>query len=258
MSEIRPLILISNDDGISAPGIRTLIRLMKKLGDVFVVAPDSPQSGMSHAVTLESTLYSERRYIEGGETIEYACSGTPVDCVKLAINKLLPRKPDLCVSGINHGANSSINVLYSGTMAAALEGAIAGVPSIGFSLLDHAIDADFSQSEEYVLRIARQAIDKGLPKGTCLNVNIPKLHQQALKGMKVCRQSDGHWEEDFDERVNPMGKTYYWLSGKFFNHDHGKDTDIWALENGYISIVPVLYDVTHHKVIDQIKAWNHE
>lgn len=258
MSKERPLILVSNDDGISAPGIRHLICLMKKLGDVFVVAPNSPQSGMSHAITLESMLFSERVQIEGPEVTEYACSGTPVDCVKLAMNKLLARKPDLCVSGINHGANSSVNVLYSGTMAAALEGAIAGVPSIGFSLLDYSQDADFSQSEDHVLRIARHALESGLPSGICLNVNIPKLSREQIKGVKVCRQSDGHWEEDFDERMNPMGKTYYWLTGKFYNHDEGKDTDIWALENGYISIVPVMFDVTAHEHIQQLNFLNHE
>ena len=258
MSKERPLILVSNDDGISAPGIRYLIRLMKKLGDVFVVAPNSPQSGMSHAITLESMLFSERVSTEESEVTEYVCSGTPVDCVKLAMNKLLARKPDLCVSGINHGANSSINVLYSGTMAAALEGSIAGVPSIGFSLLDYSLDADFSQSEDYVLRIARHALENGLPLGICLNVNIPKLSREQIKGVKVCRQSDGHWEEDFDERMNPMGKTYYWLTGKFYNHDEGKDTDIWALENGYISVVPVKFDVTAHDHIQQLNFLKHE
>jgi len=258
MSKERPLILVSNDDGISAPGIRYLIRLMKKLGDVFVVAPNSPQSGMSHAITLESMLFSERVNIEVSEVTEYACSGTPVDCVKLAMNKLLDRKPDLCVSGINHGANSSVNVLYSGTMAAAIEGAIAGVPSIGFSLLDFAQDADFYQSEDHVLRIARHALENGLPSGVCLNVNIPKLSREQIKGVKVCRQSDGYWEEDFDERMNPMGKTYYWLSGKFYNHDEGKDTDIWALENGYISVVPVKFDVTAHDHIQQLNFLNDE
>ena len=258
MSKERPLILVSNDDGISAPGIRHLIRLMKKLGDVFVVAPNSPQSGMSHAITLESMLFSERVHIEGSEVTEFACSGTPVDCVKLAMNKLLDRKPDLCVSGINHGANSSVNVLYSGTMAAAIEGAIAGVPSIGFSLLDYAQAADFSQSEDHVLRIARHALENGLPSGVCLNVNIPKLSREQIKGVKVCRQSDGYWEEDFDERMNPMGKTYYWLTGKFYNHDEGKDTDIWALENRYISVVPVKFDVTAHDHIQQLNFLNDE
>ena len=258
MSKERPLILVSNDDGISAPGIRHLIRLMQKLGDVFVVAPNSPQSGMSHAITLESMLFSERVSVEESGVTEYACSGTPVDCVKLAMNKLLDRKPNLCVSGINHGANSSVNVLYSGTMAAALEGAIAGVPSIGFSLLDYSQDADFSQSEDHVLRIARHVLESGLPSVICLNVNIPKLSREQIKGVKVCRQSDGHWEEDFDERMNPMGKTYYWLTGKFYNHDEGKDTDIWALENGYISVVPVKFDVTAHHHIQQLNFLNHE
>ena len=258
MSKERPLILVSNDDGISAPGIRHLIRLMQKLGEVFVVAPNSPQSGMSHAITLESMLFSERVSVEESGVTEYACSGTPVDCVKLAMNKLLDRKPDLCVSGINHGANSSVNVLYSGTMAAALEGAIAGVPSIGFSLLDYSQDADFSQSEDHVLRIACHVLESGLPSGICLNVNIPKLSREQIKGVKVFRQSDGHWEEDFDERMNPMGKTYYWLTGKFYNHDEGKDTDIWALENGYISVVPVKFDVTAHHHIQQLNFLNHE
>ena len=258
MSKKRPLILVSNDDGISAPGIRYLIRLMKRLGDVFVVAPNIPQSGMSHAITLESMLFSERVSKEESEVTEYSCTGTPVDCVKLAMNKLLARKPDLCVSGINHGANSSVNVLYSGTMAAALEGTIAGVPSIGFSLLDYSQDADFSQSEEHVLRIARHTLENGLPSGICLNVNIPKLIREQIKGIKVCRQSNGYWEENFDERMNPMGKKYYWLTGKFYNYDKGKDTDIWALENGYVSVVPVKFDMTAHDHIQQLYFLNHE
>ena len=258
MSKKRPLILVSNDDGISAPGIRYLIHLMKKLGDVFVVAPNSPQSGMSHAITLESMLFSERVNKVESKVKEYSCSGTPVDCVKLAMNKLLPRKPDLCVSGINHGANSSVNILYSGTMAAALEGTIAGVPSIGFSLLDYSQDADFSQSEDHVLRIARHTLKNGLPSGICLNVNIPKLIREHIKGIKVCRQSNGYWEEDFDERMNPMGKNYYWLTGKFYNYDKGKDTDIWALENGYVSVVPVKFDLTAHDHIQHLYSLNHE
>ena len=248
----KPLILVTNDDGITAPGLRTLIHVMNKIGEVVVVAPDSPQSGMGHAITISDTLYSKKEKIDDGPQVEYSISGTPADCVKFAIREILDRKPDLCVSGINHGANSSVNVLYSGTMAAALEGAIAGVPSIGFSLLDYSQDADFSQSEDHVLRIARHVLESELPSGICLNVNIPKLSREQIKGVKVCRQSDGHWEEDFDERMNPMGKTYYWLTGKFYNHDEGKDTDIWALENGYISVVPVKFDVTAHHHIHQL------
>ena len=257
MNKERPLILVVNDDGITAPGIRTLIRLMKTLGDVLVVAPDSPQSGMGHAITLNSMLYSERVHEDKGQQLEYACSGTPVDCVKLAMNKLVPRKPDLCVSGINHGSNASINVLYSGTMAAAIEGAIEGIPSIGFSLLDYSQDADFSQSEDYVLKIAQQVLENSIPKGTCLNVNIPNVKNEVIKGVRVCRQANGNWDEKFDERVNPLGKTYYWLTGKFENYDKGTDTDIWALNNNYISVVPVMFDVTAHQAIDGLKQMNH-
>ena len=257
MSKKRPLILVVNDDGITAPGIRTLIRLMKDIGDVFVVAPDGPQSGMGHAITLDSTLHAERVHIDQGDQVEYACSGTPVDCVKLAMNKLLPRRPDLCVSGINHGSNSSINVLYSGTMSAAVEGAIEGLPSIGFSLLDHSHDADFTHCEDFVTKITKQVLENGLPKGVCLNVNIPKLNKEAIKGIKICRQANGNWEEEFDERVSPQGKTYYWLTGKFVNYDNGEDTDIWALENDYISVVPVMFDVTAHHAIQQLNSWNH-
>jgi len=257
MNKERPLILVVNDDGFTAPGIRTLIRLMKTLGEVIVVAPDSPQSGMGHAITLNSMLHAERVHVNEGELIEYTCSGTPVDCVKLAMNKLVPRKPDLCVSGINHGSNASINVLYSGTMAAALEGAIEGIPSIGFSLLDYSPDADFSQSEDYVLKIAEQVLANPMPKGTCLNVNIPKVKKEDLKGVRVCRQANGNWDEEFDERVNPLGKTYYWLTGKFVNYDQGTDTDIWALDNNYISVVPVMFDVTAHRAIQELKSLNY-
>ena len=177
--------------------------------------------------------------------------------MKLAMNKLVPRRPDLCVSGINHGSNSSINVLYSGTMSAAIEAAIQGIPSIGFSLLDYSHDADFSQCEEHVTKLAKQVLENGLPNGVCLNVNIPKLKKEAIKGIKICRQANGNWEEEFDERVSPQGKTYYWLTGKFVNYDKGEDTDIWALENNYISVVPVMFDVTAHHAIQQLNSWNH-
>ena len=257
MDKERPLILVVNDDGVTAPGIRTLIRLMKTLGEVMVVAPDSPQSGMGHAITLNSMLHANRVQVDEGNQVEYACSGTPVDCVKLAMNKLVPRKPDLCVSGINHGSNASINVLYSGTMAAAIEGAIEGIPSIGFSLLDYSHDADFSQCEDYVLKIAEQVLENPIPKGICLNVNIPNVKKDALKGVRVCRQANGNWDEEFDERVNPMGKTYYWLTGKFENADEGTDTDIWALNNNYISVVPVMFDLTAHQLVQNLKALNH-
>ena len=253
----KPLILVSNDDGITAPGIRALIEVVKDFGDVVVVAPDGPQSGMGHAITLNSTLRCDQVHIDkSGDIQEYACSGTPVDCVKLAVSAILDRKPDLCVSGINHGSNSSINVIYSGTMSAAVEGALEGIPSIGFSLLDHDFDADFSESKTVVRKMVEKVLEEGLPDGTCLNVNIPKLSVEDLNGYKVCRQADANWVEDFDERKDPMGRTYYWLTGSFQNFDKGNDTDEWALANGYVSIVPVHYDITAHKSIPFLKSWN--
>ena len=236
MSE-RPLILVTNDDGIAAPGIRTLIEVMLDLGDVVVVAPDSPQSGMGHAITIKSTLHLEKVVIDDGKQPEYSCSGTPADCVKLAVNEILGRRPDLCVSGINHGSNSSINVIYSGTMSAALEAGIEGIPAIGFSLLDYNYNANFEASN------------------VVLNVNIPNLSQSEIKGVKICRQAKANWEEEFDKRKTPQGKDYYWLTGKFVNLDNGEDTDEWALENGYVSVVPVQFDLTAHHCIQQLNTW---
>lgn len=252
----KPLILVSNDDGILAPGIRALIEVVREIGEVVVVAPNKPQSGMGHAITLNSTLRCDEIQIDRVSQKEYECSGTPADCVKLALSVILERKPDLCVSGINHGANSSINVIYSGTMSAALEGAIGGVPSIGFSLLDYSHDADFSTAKIVVKNIVNKILKEGLPKGRCLNVNIPKLAFSEIKGYKICRQADASWKEDFVVRKDPTGKTYYWLKGIFQNHDDGKDTDEWALANGYVSIVPVQYDITSYDFISELKSWN--
>ncbi|NNK40409.1 MAG: 5'/3'-nucleotidase SurE, partial [Winogradskyella sp.] len=201
----RPLILVTNDDGITAPGLRTLISVMKELGEVIVVAPDSPQSAMGHAITINSTLHLEKVTIDDGEQLEYSCSGTPADCVKLAVNEILKRKPDLCVSGINHGSNSSINVIYSGTMSAALEAGIEGIPAIGFSLLDYNWNANFEDCKSFVKTIASNVINHGLPDGVVLNVNIPKLKKSDIKGIKVCRQARANWKEEFDKRTNPMG-----------------------------------------------------
>lgn len=256
MKKQRPLILVTNDDGITAPGIRALIEVMNTIGDVCVVAPDSPQSGMGHAITINDTLYCDPVFL--GKTqpqTEYSCSGTPVDCVKLAVNEILKRKPDLCVSGINHGSNSSINVIYSGTMSAAVEAGTLGIPSIGFSLLDYSLEADFEACKSYVHSIATQCLNNGIPKGVVLNVNIPKLNKEEIKGVKVCRQANAHWQEEFDQRVNPLGRKYYWLTGEFINEDKGEDTDEWALKNGYISVVPVQFDLTAHHAIKDINSW---
>ena len=256
MNSNKPLILVTNDDGINAPGIRFLIDIMNIFGDVVVVAPDSPQSGMGHAITINNTLYCEPIVINKNEPqSEYSCSGTPADCVKIAVNEILKRKPDLCVSGINHGSNSSINVIYSGTMSAAVEAGTKGIPAIGFSLLDYSLDADFTHSREFVKRITLECLNNGVPKGVVLNVNIPKISNTKLKGIKICRQANGVWEEQFDKRTNPLGREYYWLSGKFVNNDPGEDTDEWALENGYVSITPTQYDLTAHQVIKKISNW---
>jgi 5'-nucleotidase len=252
----KPLILVTNDDGISAPGIRTLVEVMSEIGDVVVVAPDKPQSAMGHAITINSTLYLNRISPENAFITEYNCSGTPVDCVKLAVNEILKRKPDLCVSGINHGSNSSINVIYSGTMSAAVEAGIEGIPAIGFSLLDYDWNADFSQIRSFVRKITLQTLENGLPKGTILNVNFPKLKENEIKGIKICRQAKAIWMEKFDKRKTPQGKDYYWLTGEFVNEDKGEDTDEWALEQGYVSVVPVQFDMTAHHAIQQLNSWN--
>ncbi len=252
-----PLILVTNDDGITAPGLRALIRYMKELGDVVVVAPDNPQSGMGHAITLDNTLYLQKVTIDSnsGALAEYSCSGTPADCVKLALQELLGRKPDICVSGINHGSNSSINVIYSGTMSAAIEAGIEGIPAIGFSLCDYSWDANFGPSEYSVKKIVSEALEKRIPNGVVLNVNIPKTNGNELKGVKICRQARANWKEKFDKRTNPMGKDYYWLTGEFELLDRGEDTDEWALANGYISVVPTQFDLTAHHVIQDLNSW---
>ncbi len=255
MKKNKPLILVTNDDGISAPGIQALVEVMKTLGDVVVVAPDKPQSGMGHAITINSTLRIQKVEIYGVKE-EYSCSGTPVDCVKFAVNKIMKRKPDLCVSGINHGSNMSINVIYSGTMSAAVEGAIENIPSIGFSLCDYSIDADFSTAKKIVKTIAENVLKNGLPNDVCLNVNIPKAKITEIKGIKICRQARANWIEELDERHDPSGKPYYWLTGKFENFDLGKkDTDVWALDNNYVSVVPTQFDMTAHTAIKKLEKW---
>lgn len=251
----RPLILVTNDDGISAPGIRTLISVMKEIGKVVVVAPDSPQSGMGHAITVNNTLYLNETKIDATIEEEYSCSGTPADCVKLAVNEILKRKPDLCVSGINHGSNSSINVIYSGTMSAAVEAGIEGIPAIGFSLLDYNWNADFEATKTFIKKITLEVLEHGLPDGVVLNVNFPKLKEQDIKGIRVCRQAKAMWVEEFDKRKTPHGRDYYWLKGEFVNQDKGEDTDEWALAHDYISLVPVQFDLTAHHTIQHLNTW---
>jgi 5'-nucleotidase len=251
----RPVILVTNDDGITAPGIRNLVDAVKDLGKIVVVAPDKPQSGMGHAITIGHPL--RLHAVQAFEGIEaYQCTGTPVDCVKLAVDKILHRKPDICLSGINHGANHSINVIYSGTMSAAVEAAIESIPSIGFSLLDYSIEADFSAAKLYARNIVMKMLSTRLDKHTILNVNFPAVEQKLIRGVKLCRQAYAKYEEDFLERDDPHGRKYFWLTGEFVNFDKGRDTDVWALKNNYVSIVPVKFDMTNYKLKTKLeKTW---
>jgi 5'-nucleotidase len=252
-TEQEKIILVTNDDGVTAPGIRALIEAVSPLGKVVVVAPDSPQSGQGHAITIGTPLRLEQVYIFDG--IEaWQCSGTPVDCVKLARDKILHRLPDLCVSGINHGANHSINVIYSGTMSAAMEAAIEGVSSVGFSSLDYSFEQDFILSKKVAFTVAKKMLETKLPEGTLFNVNIPIAKEEDFKGIRISRQADAKWVEAFDERRDPRGKKYYWLTGEFVNRDSGEDTDVWALANNYASLVPVQFDLTDYKLKKQIEA----
>lgn len=241
-----PTILITNDDGITAPGIRNLVESVKDLGNVFVVAPDSPQSGMGHAITIGKPLRLDAVDVFADMGVQaWQCSGTPVDCVKLANDVILKgKKADICLSGINHGSNASINVIYSGTMSAAMEAAVEGIPSAGFSLQDFTFDADFSVSRIVARAVTKRILTQELPEHLLLNVNIPKLSATDFKGIRLCRQADAKWSENFERRKDPRGRDYYWMTGKFINRDMGEDTDIEALNNGYASIVPVAIDLT--------------
>src|SRR5262245_13225495 len=251
----KPVILVTNDDGITAPGIRNLVEAVKDLGKIVVVAPDKPQSGMGHAITIGQPLrlHSVNTF---GDIEAYQCSGTPVDCVKLAVDKILHRKPTLCLSGINHGANHSINVIYSGTMSAAVEAAIESIPSAGFSLLDYNIEADFTGARKYARIVVEKMLKTNLGKHTVFNVNIPSVPEELLNGIMICKQAYAKYEEDFVERVDPNGRKYYWLTGEFINFDKGKDTDVWALANNYVSVVPVQFDLTNYVLKTKLqKLW---
>lgn len=249
------MILVTNDDGIVAPGIRALVEVAKQFGDVLVVAPDSPQSGQGHAITLNKPLKLRKVSVFDGVEA-YECSGTPVDCVKLAKNVILKgQKIDLCVSGINHGSNSALNILYSGTMSAAMEASIENIDSIGFSLSDFSFDADFTAAKYYAEKIIKAVLNQSLGDCKLLNVNIPTGDISALKGIKVCRQGKGTWVEEFQEGQDPRGEKYYWLTGKFvsFEDEDDIENDIWALKNNYVSVVPSYHDLTHYASLSGIK-----
>ena len=253
MKEQRPLILIANDDGYRAGGLQALVEAARPYGDLLVVAPTEGRSGMSHAITVNVPIRLEKYLDEAGLTM-YMCNGTPADCVKIALNKLIDRHPTLLLTGINHGANSSSSVLYSGTMAAAIEGCMYNIPAIGFSLLDHSAKADFKPYLPYVRKFIENILQNGLRQGTCLNVNIPKIPVSDIKGIRVCRQARGYWQEEFDFHIDPNNREYYWLTGDYFNEEpEANDTDEWALKNNYISVVPVQIDLTCYKSMDKLK-----
>lgn len=252
----KPLVLITNDDGHAAPGIRKLINLMLNFADVVVVAPDGARSGQSSAITVSTPI--RFNLIEQAENLMiYSCTGTPADCVKLALSEILDTKPDLLVSGINHGSNAAINVIYSGTMGAAFEGCENGIPAIGFSICDYRFEADFSYFEKYILKISQQVLSKGLPYGICLNVNAPIGE---IKGVRVARQADGAWVKEFDKRTHPSGNSdYYWMTGYFHNNEpDAQDTDEWMLANAFVTIVPTKIDMTAHEYIAEMKDWDFE
>lgn len=250
----KPLILVTNDDGIVAPGIRALVEIASQLGEVVVVAPDSPQSGKGHAITIHDPLRLKKvKVFPGIEAWE--CSGTPVDCVKLAKHVVLKERAiDLCVSGINHGSNASINIIYSGTLSAAMEASLENIKSIGFSLDDFSFEADFGPCKPWVRKVIQYALEHPFQSGNLLNVNIPKLPSGQLRGLRLCRQADARWVEKFLEAHDPSGQPYYWLTGEFVNDDYGEDTDVWALQNGYISVVPSMHDLTNYKAMDSLRA----
>lgn len=250
----KPLILVTNDDGIFAGGLKALVEVAQTFGDVVIVAPDSPQSGQGHALTLHDPIRLRPAKEFEGEA--YKCSGTPVDCVKLAKSVVLKnKKPDLCVSGINHGSNASINIIYSGTMSAAMEASLEGIPSIGFSYLDYDANADFSACKKIAETIIKKVLDNPQDDKLLLNVNIPLLPYEEIKGIKLCRQSKGNWTEDFKEANDPRGEKYYWMTGAFFTEETATDTDIWALDNGYVSVVPSHHDLTDYKLLDKMQSF---
>ena len=251
--ENKPLLLLTNDDGVHASGLSDLIDSVRSLGEIVVVAPDVPRSGMSGAITHINPIRAALIRKEEGLTV-YSCTGTPVDCVKLGLNELLDRKPDLLLSGINHGSNAAVCIFYSGTIGAVFEGCISGIPSVGISLTDHSLCADFSQAVKYAKPVIEKALANGLPEGICLNLNIPNIPD--VKGLKVCSQTKGLWIKEFMELKDPVGRTVYWLTGDFFNQEPENTlSDEWALSQGYAALVPLYIDMTAYSFLEKIKDW---
>ncbi len=248
------LIFLTNDDSYRSKGFAAAIEIARQFGRVIAIAPDAPQSGMSQAITIYNPLYLRKVREEEGVLV-YSLNGTPVDCVKMAFDHLFrDEKVDLVISGINHGSNAAVNVLYSGTMGAAIEAAFYNIPSIGLSLTDHDLDADFEGAMKYGSKIVESVLNGDMPCPLCLNVNVPKLPCSELKGIRLCRQTKGYWREEFYKRTDPHGRDYFWLTGAFSNAEpESEDTDEWALANGYVSVVPVQVDLTAYAQMEQLK-----
>lgn len=252
MQQQRPLIMISNDDGFDAPGIEFLAGIASEYGDVVVVAPDSAQSGKSSALSVSTPLHVHERKSYAGAKV-YSVSGTPVDCVKLGLHAILDRKPDLMLSGVNHGSNAAVNNIYSGTMGAAMEACVIGIPAIGFSILSHSWSVDLAPTRDYISAIIGRVISNGLPEGICLNVNFPAKTE--IKGLKTVRAARGYWSEEYADYATPHGTPFYWLTGTFVNLEpESTDTDEYWLGRGYGTIVPIRPDQTALDMIDSLKS----
>lgn len=256
MSDLSPLILVCNDDGIDAPGIRALAAAMDALGEVWVVAPVSEQSAVGHAITVRDPVRARPWPFEvpSGKAEAYAVTGTPADCVKLALNQLLPRPPALVVSGINRGPNTAVNVIYSGTVSAATEASILGIDAVAVSLCSWE-GGDYEPAAHFAGRIAERVLRDGLPPGILLNVNVPALPAEEIGGILATRQARSRWEESFSARTDPFDQPYYWLSGRFVNLDEGDNTDLAAVENGYVSVTPIQHDLTAHQHLETLQHW---
>lgn len=253
MENQRPLILVSNDDGIMAKGIAELVKFLRPLGEVVVMAPDRHRSGTACSLSVDEPIHYQLLRKEVGLTV-YKCSGTPTDCVKLALHTVLDRKPDLVIGGINHGDNSAVNVHYSGTMGVVIEGCLKGIPSIGFSLCSHEPNADFEPAGFYVRDIVQKVLQNGLPALTCLNVNFPVTSE--LKGVRICEQSRGQWVNEWENFAHRGDAHYYWMTGEFEDTDaENEKNDHWALANGYVAVTPVTVDATAYGVMDELKSW---
>lgn len=257
LSPDRPLILLTNDDGIDANGLAALAAALDGLGDLAVVAPTREQSAVGHAITVRDPVraHSWPFEVPSGDAWARAVTGTPADCVKLACQKLLPRRPDLVVSGINHGPNTAVNVIYSGTVSAATEASILGIPAVAVSLCSWDPEADFEAAGRFARQIAERVLAEGIAPGTLLNVNVPLGDFDAIRGIEITRQARARWEEEFHERRDPFDRPYYWLGGEFIDLDEGRDTDLSAIKSGYVSVTPLHHDMTAYEQIDALSAW---